>query len=462
MATQAELQQLAVALNRFGLGARPDEQAPGDPKAWLTGQFDSFEPRPAAFSGLGGSGDIFREYAEDRSDFRKLDGAARMAARKELRQRGRKLYSEEVDSRAVAALTTPAPFVERLVHFWSNHFAVSVEKPQVAVLAGAFEREAVRPHVLGRFVDLVLAVERHPAMQFFLDQVRSVGPDSRRAEMVERRDAKRRPGINENLGREIMELHTLGVRTGYSQADVTQFALALTGWTIGGIGPAAGGAPGAFLFRPGTHEPGSRTVMGKVYGQKGEEQAEAVIRDICASEATASHVAFKLARHFIADDPPPAAVGRLKVAFLDGDGDLKTVYRALVEAPEAWQPRQAKFKTPWEWTISSLRALGRDDLGKMKIAQVENQLGQQVWRPGSPAGYDDIAASWAAPDALVRRVEISQRFARLAGPDTDPRQLAPAVLPGTLSGQTGTEIGRAESQQTALALLFVSPEFQRR
>lgn len=462
MASQAEPQQLAIALNRFGLGARPDQQSPDDPKAWLLSQFDRFEPNPAAFSGLGGSDDIFQEYSEDRADLRQLDDAARMAARKELRQRGRKLYQEEVSRRAVAALTTPAPFVERLVHFWSNHFAVSAEKPLVVALAGAFEREAIRPHVLGRFVDLTLAVERHPAMQFFLDQLRSIGPNSRRAEMAEQRNAKRKPGINENLGREIMELHTLGARTGYTQEDVTQFALALTGWTVGGIGPAAGGGSGAFVFRPGMHEPGSRTIMGKAYNRKGEKQAEAVIRDLCDSEATASHVALKLARHFIADDPSQAAVERLKTAFMESGGDLKAIYRALIDAPEAWQPRQTKFKTPWEWTISSLRALGRNDPGKMKVAPVQNQLGQRIWRPGSPAGYDDIAASWAAPDALVRRVEISQRFARQAEEGMDPRQLAPRVLPGTLSEPTGSQIARAESQQTALALLLVSPEFQRR
>lgn len=463
MTTPAQPLALAIAQNRFGLGARPSDAISAEPKQWLNDQLDRFQPAPAAAADLRRTPDIIAEYSEDRAGLRDLSDADRMEARKKMRQAGRKLYQDEVNQRALSAATTDTPFVERLVHFWSNHFAVSVEKPQVTVLAGAFEREAIRPNVLGRFENMVLAVEQHPAMLFFLDQVRATGPNSVRAQRAQENNAARKPGFNENLAREIMELHTLGVRTGYSQQDVTEFAKAMTGWTVGGIG---GGAqqdePGTFLFRPGMHEPGSRTIMGKSYSQKGERQAEAIIRDLTASEATATHIATKLARHFAADDPPAEMIAALKQAFVQSRGDLPTVYRALIDAPQVWEADARKFKTPWEWTVSALRALGPHELDGLNVAQLTNQLGQPVWRPGSPAGYDDVAASWAAPDALVRRVETAQRLARMADSSTDARTLAGEVLGSALSDASRTQIERAESPQTALALLLVAPEFQRR
>jgi uncharacterized protein (DUF1800 family) len=263
-----------------------------------------------------------------------------------------------------------------------------------------------------------------------------------------------------------MELHTLGVRSGYSQADVTEFARALTGWSIGGYGPGGGplanAEPGSFLFRPLLHEPGARTIMGRRYDQPGEGQARTVLADLAASPATGRHLAMKLARHFVADDPPPVLVDRLAAAYDRSRGDLPPRYRALIASPEAWAPQPAKFKTPWEWSISSLRGLGRIDLGRMQIAAMQNQLGQPVWRPGSPAGFDDIAASWAAPDALIRRVELAQRLAAQAGDRIDARQLGERLLPGVQSQDAKDQIARAESPTAALALLLVSPDFQRR
>jgi uncharacterized protein (DUF1800 family) len=462
MLTEARLARpsdLAVALNRFGLGARPDDEAPADPKSWLIAQFESYDANPAVFSGAQDSATLSAGYAEAMLEAKDADAAAKMAARKAARQEAQALYRDEVDMRARAALETSTPFIERLVHFWSNHFAISAEKPQVTLIAGAFEREAIRPHVLGRFEDMLLAAERHPAMLFYLDQVRSIGPNSRFANRAAKRNAKRKPGINENLAREIMELHTLGARSGYSQADVTEFARALTGFSTG---RAEGrGQAGAFTFRPGLHEPGQRTIIGKTYDQRGDKQALAVLGDLAATEATATHIATKLARHFIADEPPAAVVTRLAEAFRRSKGNLVAVYRALLDSPEAWQPAAAKFKTPWEWTISALRGLGRSELGKPRLAQLLNQLGQPAWRPRSPAGYDDVAGSWAAPDALVRRVEAAQRLAAQVG-DIDPRDLARKLFAGSLSDLTVAEIERAESRRTGIALLLVSPEFQRR
>jgi uncharacterized protein (DUF1800 family) len=210
------------------------------------------------------------------------------------------------------------------------------------------------------------------------------------------------------------------------------------------------------------HEPGARTVMSKTYVQEGEAQARAMLHDLAAAPATADHIAAKLARHFVSDTPPPPLVQRLSAAFRTSGGDLASVYRALIEAPEAWAPQPAKFKTPWEWMVSSLRGIGMREIADMQIAPLMQQLGQPVWRPGSPAGYDDIAASWAAPDALVRRVEVAQRIAARVGDRLDPRQLGPKLLPDALSDRTRQAIASAESLPTGLALLLVSPEFQRR
>jgi uncharacterized protein (DUF1800 family) len=328
------------------------------------------------------------------------------------------------------------------------------------------EFEAIRPHVLGKFSDMLLAVEQHPAMLIYLDQAQSIGPNSPAGQRISMRGGKQR-GLNENLAREIMELHTLGVRTGYSQSDVTEFARALTGWTVSGLGrgPAArmiGGAPGQFTFAEVLHEPGGRTIVGKRYDQAGEAQARAVLLDLAASPATAKHLSTKLARHFAGDDPPPALVERLSKAYLVSGGDLPVVYRALIDSPEAWAPQPVKFKNPWEWSVSALRALGLRDLEPQAAAGVLKQLGQPTWQPGSPAGWDDIAASWAGPDALVRRVEVAQRLAERAGSAVDARSLAEKLFPGSLGAPTRTAIARAESPAEGLALLLVSPEFVRR
>jgi uncharacterized protein (DUF1800 family) len=461
----------AIALNRFGLGASPGA-APDNPRGWLLDQFAHYEPRPAGFAALPDAGAMVTAYQAERRMERKnqppapADGTgvkdpALLAARQDYGQQVQALYRAAVQARSDAALQTQAPFVERMVHFWSNHFCVSVDNQPVTAYAGAFERDAIRPHVLGRFEDMAMAVEHHPAMLIYLNQNQSIGPNSLAAQ---RGDPAKRRGLNENLGREIMELHTLGVRSGYTQADVTEFARALTGWSVAGIkGPQPNGAaPGAFVFRPQVHEPGSRTIMGRRYDQQGEDQALAILHDLAASPATAQHIATELARHFVSDNPPPAVTARLASAFERSGGDLPTVYRALIDSPEAWSPVAAKFKTPWEWTISSMRGLGWQDVGNLQSAPLLTQLGQPVWRPGSPAGYDDIAASWAAPDALVRRVEVAQRFAARVGDRLDPRTLGQTLLVGSISAPTETAVSRAESASTAIALLLVSPDFQRR
>lgn len=470
---------VAIALNRFALGARPDEALPSDPKRWLAGQLDRYEPRPAPWAAQPDLATLAADYIRQQEELQ----AARQAnidagmtpeqakksqpvkdARKDMRQDSRQAYQDAVNARMESALVTPTPFVERLVHFWSNHFAVSTDKKTVVPLAGNFEAEAIRPHVLGKFEDMLVAVEQHAAMQFFLDQAQSIGPNSLFISRLGPRNPRRRSGLNENLAREIMELHTLGVRTGYTQADVTEFAKALTGWRVGPLksGGGQGDEPAIYGFRPALHEPGDRTIMGKRYAEQGEAQARAVLHDLAIAPATSRHLATKLARHFVADNPPPALVAKLSDAFLRSGGHLPAVYRALIDAPESWAPQPAKFKTPWEWLVSSMRAIGTRELGETKVANLMQQLGQPVWRPGSPAGYDDIAASWAAPDALVRRVEVAQRLAMRVGDRLDPRTLGEKLMPGVIGAATAQAITNAESPPTGLSLLLVSPEFQRR
>lgn len=495
-----------IALNRFGLGARPDQPLPADPKAWLVGQIARFDPRPPLIAGAPTRAAIAAELAQYLNEIRPMlqqqrraQGAAAappmqtppamrdaiapkpaMAptaeapdpvkqARQFIGRQGRDYYANLVGARANVAIASDTPFIERLVHFWANHFAVSADKLTVVGMAGLLEFEAIRPHVTGSFAAMLNAVERHPAMLLYLDQAASIGPNSPVAQRVGRFAPNRKIGLNENLAREIMELHTLGVRTGYSQADVTEFARAMTGFTVAGLnrGPIsrfAGTAatPGDFVFAGPIHEPGARMIMGKRYDQSGEAQAQAVLNDLAVHPATARHIATKLARHFTGDTPPPAMVARLEAAFLRSNGDLPTVYRALIASPEAWTAAPAKFKSPWEWTLSSMRATGVGVLPALQVTGMQIQLGQPVWRPGSPAGYDDIDGSWAGPDAVMRRVEIAQRMAARAGGAIDARALAPKLFPDAVSPATKAVLAGADSPAQALALLLVAPEMMRR
>jgi uncharacterized protein (DUF1800 family) len=496
-----------LALGRFGLGARRGEPLPDDPKKWLLAQLDRFDPKPAMIAAVPPRTQVAQQLADYLEETRANRGVRQAAmpkappmsgampaamptmaakpdaatagamndklaglpdeTRKFIQKSVRDNYVTAVGARANAALVTPSPFVERLVHFWANHFAVSADKLPVIGLSGLLEFEAIRPNVMGRFSDMLLAVEQHPAMLLYLDQAQSVGPESRIGRFVAGRG--RKAGLNENLGREILELHTVGVRSGYTQADVTEFARALTGWTVSGLlrGPSArgigvAGPPGEFVFAEAIHEPGSRTLLGRKYDQQGEAQARAILLDLASHPATARHIATKLARHFAADDPPPALVERLEAAFLKSGGDLPTLYRVLVDSPETWSKPGAKFRSPWDWSIAALRAVGARDLKAQQVFGLMVQLGQPVWRPGSPAGYDDIAPTWAGPDALVRRVEAADRIAARAAEATDARALAPQLLGDGLTPATAQALSRAESPGQALALLLVSPEMLRR
>lgn len=348
----------------------------------------------------------------------------------------------------------PIGLGERLAMFWTNHFAISAAKgPHVRMIAGAFEREAIRPYVFGRFAEMLLAVETHPAMLFYLDNQQSFGPNS-----VAGQNCKR--GLNENLAREILELHTLGVNGGYTQDDVTSLARILTGWTVVGREGRLG-TPGTFVFFPNAHEPGDQRLLGRTYVDAGFEQGKAALLHLAGHPATASHVAHKLARHFVSDDPPKALVDKLASTFRTTDGDLAAVSTALIEAKESWAPELAKIRSPLEFSIALLRATSAKPepqpvLGGLYV------MGQPFWQPAGPNGFSDLADAWASPEGMRMRMDIANAAAIKGADYFDPPQFIETRLGPLLSDETRAAVVRAESRAQGLAIAFMSPEFQRR
>src|SRR6202000_1694635 len=320
--------------------------------------------------------------------------------------------------------------------------------------AGSFEREAIRPHVFGRFADMLRAVEQHPAMLFFLDNQQSLGPNSRAGQ-------NRNRGLNENLAREIMELHTLGGAGGYSQDDVTSLARVITGWTFAGRQGQLG-APGSFVFNANAHEPGAQRVLGKVYDAAGVTQGEAVLADIARHPSTAKFIATKFVRHFVADDPPPALVARLQDVFTKTDGNLAALATALVDSDEAWTAPLSKMRSPYEYLVATGRIFARVPAEPGRYLGGLNLLGQPLWSPAGPNGFADTNAAWAAPEGMKLRLDIAAQVSSRLPDDLDPRAMLELVAGGAASPETRQTIARAESRQQALALLLMSPEFQRR
>jgi len=453
-----------IAVNRFGLGAAPGElaAATSDPRGWLTGQLQDTTPAHPEFGDLPTSGEALRAYptwiASLGAASRNMgNGMSPPSVEATFREQLGPGMLKEVAARLSVAASTAMPLRERLVWLWANHFTVSAEKALVFALTGSFEREAIRPNVTGHFADMLLAASRHPAMILYLDNHLSVRkgwqPHGLRGS---RSTAFPAPtGLNENLAREILELHTLGVNGGYTQADVTEFARVLTGWTVGR-------APG-FEFDAARHEPGPRALLGKTYAQEGMAQGEAVLRDLAAHPATALHVATKLARHFIADEPPPAAVARIAAAFRETDGHLPSVYAALLDSPEAWERPLAKLKSPIEYVVSCLRALPASRAAKPQaLFYALRGMGQRPFFATSPQGWPDTAQAWAGADALWKRIEWAGILAARAGSGVDPSLLSRETYGEAVGASTRLAIERAESRQQGLALWLASPEFQRR
>ena len=449
-----------IATNRFGLGARPGEaqRAAHDPQEWLLAHLEATSSSLLPGEGLKPSGKAVAEYFAFQSERRKAqkeNPGDEKAVRRALAGMvtPRETFARELAARTAFSLATDAPFRERLVRFWANHFTVSTVRNTVLPVAGAFEREAIRPHVTGHFFDLLFAADTHPAMLLYLDNAQSVGPNSPLGK-------RRGRGLNENLAREILELHTVGVDGGYSQADVTAFAKVLTGWTVSG--PRDNKETGTVYFDDRRHEPGNHAVMGKAYTPPGGEQAALVLRDLSTRPETARFIATKLARHFIADDPPASAIVSLGKAFMRSAGHLGTVAAELVKLKEAWDEQPAKFKTPEEFHLSTLRGLGVEQSRMGELRGSYTTLGQMPFSAPSPAGWPDEAEAWLGPDAVKKRLEWAQALADRVGNRTDPRVFLDTALGASAGEMTRRMVNGADSRAQGLTLALMSPEFQRR
>lgn len=476
--------EILVAFNRFGLGARPGgrDKLAGDPRAALRAELKApdialISLDDPAHAGLKGSTSAIqasmaatmqrkleRNLMAERTakaDASQMTDASQMppaqpSAKPAVPRVEAELFRAEAKARLDKALQAEVGFVERLVYFWSNHFCVSAAKgPIVRASAGAFEREAIRPFVLGRFADMLMAVERHPAMLFYLDNQQSIGPDSRAGR-------KRQRGLNENLAREILELHTLGVGSGYTQADVTSFARILTGWMMAGREGRLG-EPGSSVFNANAHEPGDAVLLGKTYPAAGMGQAEAALSDIARHPATAQHIATNLARHFISDEPPPAAVARLAKVFTRSDGNLRALAATLIDMPEAWSMPLTKMRSPFDYVAAIRRAAGPGPANAPgQSLRWLSALGEPLWQPPGPNGFSDQTDSWASAEGMKIRLDIAWQAAGQVNNIGNPNDMLDAIIGPSASPETRQAVARAESRQQGLALLLMAPEFQRR
>ena len=469
--------QAAIATTRFGMGARPGEidAATSDPRGWLKAQI---RPDAAILApgDLRSARDILQLRYGATQGWATPTSTAPADMRRDAAEQNRDALQDEIAARLRHAATTPNSFAERWVRFWSNHFTVAARNAQLVGLAGPFEREAIRPNVFGSFADLLQAATFHPGMLIYLDAANSVGAPASAAQTGMAQ--KRKAGLNENLAREVLELHTLGVGSGYTQADIIEFAKALTGWTVSGLpitrlarakgkqrqrGAArqATAETGATTFIAQLHEPGARTVLGNQYPDTPRDQAPGILETLAAHPATARHVATKLARHFAADQPPAAAIATLESVFRTSNGDLATLARAVVDLDAAWGAPQQKFKTPEELAVSVARAAG----GQARIEglrQIYTSLAMRPYSAPSPAGWPDDAAFWANADAIKKRLEWTNSVSRRMARGASPSRVLELSLGELASQQTRLAVERAESAEQGFTLLLMSPEFQRR
>jgi uncharacterized protein (DUF1800 family) len=480
MAANTSQRMTVIGINRFGLGARPGSltRIGSDIRAVLNGEIVAKAAAVPARETLHSSAEAFHLLRLEREKIKALretkpqlaaaeagaqlsqggeamEGQAGAKPQEPLRRAVREAFQAETLARLDAAKEPLAGFSERLVLFWSNHFCISARKGGgVRILAGAYEREVIRPHVFGRFEDMLLAAEKHPAMLLYLDNQQSMGPNSRGGQ-------RQQKGLNENLAREILELHTLGVDGGYGQEDVTALARILTGWRFARNDNALG-EDGRFVFNPNLHEPGDHKVLGVVYREQDDgTQGEKALLALAKHPSTARHIARKLATHFVADAPDPALVSKLETAFRDTRGDLSAVSRALIDAPEAWAAEPQKLRTPYEFVAASVRA---SDV-PMKAPQINgalNAMGQPLWSPSGPNGFPDQTSAWLSPEGIKARLDFAARFAQSWPGDTKPTDVLEEIAGPIVSDHTRTAVARAESRAQGFALLLMAPEFQRR
>ena len=430
-----------IAVIRFGLGRRGAEPLPTDPQAWLARQLEGDDPGLAAPAHS--SADALRLLNITQRPPAEAPPERKQAARKDLLD----VFRADTAAALNALVACTTPFRERLVWFWANHFSVSRRPDVLGGIINAYVREAIRPNVLGRFEDMLLAVMRHPAMLSYLNNVGSVGPLSPAGQRNKR-------GLNENLARECLELHTVTPASGYTQADVTEFARVLTGWTI----DYASESPG-FMFRPRAHEPGGKTVMGHTWPM-GEEGGKALLHWLGTHPATYRSLATKLVRHFAADTPADGDIHRIVGVLQQTGGDLKAAALAVTRLEAAWKPL-GKLRSPFDFVVAATRALDLPPERRGKLDDAMTTLGQGPHNAPLPNGWPDTAAEWAGPEAMMRRVDWAFNIAaRTEG--IDPVRVARDALGPLLPADTHEAIARAGSHREAMTLLLAAPEFQRR
>jgi uncharacterized protein (DUF1800 family) len=446
---------MAIAASRFGLGAGPQDDPGSDAKAWLKAQLQGPDPGLASgkFASLPTGGEAEDNYYQIIQQIKAFMAANPNQPSTQLLQPLGVAMRADMAAQLWFAATTPYSFRERLVWFWANHFSASVQSNAAGPFIGPMLREAIRPHVTGKFTDMVLAAESHPAMLRSLNNYNSFGPNS----PVGLRTGR---GLNENLGRECMELHTVSLAAGYTQTDVTNMAKILTGWSI--ALQSQGADSTGFKYNPNIHEPGPQTVMGHSF-DGGQQAGIDALTFLSTYPTTYDFLARKLVIHFVADDPPPAAVAQIAGVLRDTQGDLGAASAALVDLPQAWVPGQ-KFKTPFEYTISMVRAAPPPPSPKPPLLQaVLNQLGQPVWSAPLPNGWPDQAADWAGSDAVMARIDFAYTYAgRFGDATTSPLQLADNALGPLLRPETRAAMSAAGSPREAMTLFLTAPEFQRR
>jgi len=451
-----------IAVNRFGYGARGDEldKAKADPKTWLLAQLKVIEfsdSQPSsdeifiAYGAFQQQKKLMKKQQKKREITQSVESDKEIKESKMIKQAARKTYIKMSSAALKQAISSDHSVSWRLLDFFSNHFSVSTSGRLMLGLSPTLEREAIAPNLLGNFSDMLLAVEQHPAMLVFLNNEKSFGPNSRMAK-------KRKVGLNENLAREIMELHTLGVNGGYKQADVIELAKGITGWSV--KRPKKEHGTG-FVFRSYGHEPGSRTLLGKEYAHRGIDQGRQMLRDLAMHPSTANYVCTKIAHHFVSENPPQSLIDKMQKTWLNNQGNIKKVMLTLFDAEEAWLQSPQKFKTPREFVISAYRAIAPNKINDRTLFNSLTNLGQMPFNAGSPAGFSDDESDWLGASALMARVEwsslVSAQLKRV-----NAEKVMATALGKSISQNTYQMVMRAESRQQASTLLLMSPEFQRR
>jgi uncharacterized protein (DUF1800 family) len=456
-----EISASFVALNRFGLGARPGDAdaVAGGPKQWVLdqialGKIDAVKGVPDS----AGRFHALAAFRKARAEADKAEAALVAAGGKPaapvagkppkppspLDNPPGRMFDTDVARRVDHMAASDTPVLERLAAFWSNHFAVSATRDEVAITAVPYENEAIRANLFGRFRDMLGATAMHPAMTMYLDEAASVGPDSPIGQ-------RRHQSVNENYAREIMELHTLGVGGGYSQKDVEELALALTG-----LGLDAGDGESAWFYD--RHEPGPRVLLGHRLADK-SDQANSAFDILANHPATIRHLCGKLAAHFCGDQPPKAVVKRLAAAWRRSGGQLPVIYAALAQSPEAWVGRPVKFRSPQDFVLAAGRALALKGHGREMVNEMRS-LGYAPFRAPAPTGWSDQDGDWLDPAGVTGRVASAQRLAGLARKDIDGPGLLAQVA--QIGPATADVVFEEVDPRRAIALVLVCPEFQRR